>query len=756
MKLWWLSLPIRIPVAVSLALILATVGLCACGPQNAPTPAAEDPALLQQRLIQDQYAYGGTRGFYFLPPISPTLPVFPGRFEGRLAPMVRIDHVDAQGNTLDTVASYIGSVNTFGERLLRNLNQEFYVVRFRSGFVTLDPQASYRIRVFADALGPELGVADLDVVDNPIASYLVDRLNYVPLVRGDTLPIRFRIEKSAVDADDDGVFDWLDNCPSVANAPVSSGSIPPDVAVSMEPMPPGCDPDLDMCDPQEQDLNPLTPGQLDQDGDGIGDACDCPVGFDGVPSTGCPDTDECSRGTDQCSALVSCDNTPGSYTCGACPAGYAGDGYLCLDIDECQTNNGGCSPVVACHDLDGSFACDPCPPGYAGDGFVCDDIDECSVDNGTCGRDRCVNSVGSHACEYVPPHVVSLASAPGADHTCALINDGRVFCWGANTEGQLIDGTLSDRPSPQPVQGVTSAVAITAGARRTCALLDASNRTELRCWGDNSRGELGDGTTQPRQYPAVVQGLDDVKAAASGDSHTCAIHTSGETLCWGDNLYGELGDGTTLMRLAPTPVLGLSNATALAAGQFHTCARLASGEATCWGLEPYNRGGSMMVVQTSPVTIVGLTDVVQLSAGEMHTCARLVSGQVKCWGSNPYGTGDGTSFARATPQPVTGLSNAITIASGSYHSCAALSSGQAVCWGRNMFGSLGDGSTETRLRPKAVPGLTDVTQVTAGRAHSCALTASGAVYCWGDNLDGQLGDSTMTVRQSPVAITLPL
>src|SRR5262249_42867627 len=149
----------------------------------------------------------------------------------------------------------------------------------------------------------------------------VNRSAFVPLVRGRTLPIRFRIETSAVDQDGDGVFDWLDNCPNVKNPPqqVSNDSPRATGRASWS-----CNPDASECDPQEQDCNPATFTQPDSDGDGVGDACECTAGFTGGGSSGCMDIDECMQQPAVCDPLTQCTNTAGSYTCSACPAGYAG------------------------------------------------------------------------------------------------------------------------------------------------------------------------------------------------------------------------------------------------------------------------------------------------------------------------------------------------------------------------------------------------------------------------------------------------
>jgi alpha-tubulin suppressor-like RCC1 family protein len=386
-----------------------------------------------------------------------------------------------------------------------------------------------------------------------------------------------------------------------------------------------------------------------------------------------------------------------------------------------------------------------------------------------------------------------------------LLVDGTVRCWGANYEGEIGDGTTDQRDAPVIVEssGGSSAaladvVAIAAGGFHTCALLADGT---VRCWG----GAYG-------LAPVVVktgvgsQALSNVIALAAGAHHTCALMATGTVQCWGENYYGALGDGTKTYRPMPVTVrssttsrLALSGVRAIAAGQFHTCALLAGGTVKCWGLnvavnDPFGlwtSGGQLgdgtTTNRSAPVTVksaagsaTALSTVRAIATGGLHTCALLAAGTMKCWGDNTtYGQiGDGTVTARRTPVSVrssatvsTPLSGIAAIVAGQWHTCALLVAGPVKCWGSNTFGHLGDGTTTTRHAPVTVRSsaassspLTGVsaiaTEVFAGQDGGgdrvCALLAIGAVKCWGDNAYGTVGDGTTTERHAPVnVINLP-
>ena len=398
----------------------------------------------------------------------------------------------------------------------------------------------------------------------------------------------------------------------------------------------------------------------------------------------------------------------------------------------------------------------------------------CASDAESCGFDsigdcaiECTEAAdsGTYTACGVETEIVSTflalddSVAFGDRHTCLRLLDGTVECWGHNNQGQLGIGSASAQTysTGQPVTALGDRVdALASSYLHTCA---RTAKGEMKCWGDNYTGQLGDGTTVDQPSPVHVQNLGaDVAQTAAADQSSCAVLTSGILQCWGANNFGQLGDGTTTNQLTPQVVPNLDSVVKAAITR-HTCALQANGSLSCWGYNWYGQvgDGSRKNNKLSPVEIVAATDpqtAVDVCTGYEHTCAVLDDGTVKCWGRNNTGQiGDGSTSDRHDPTPVTGLTGARYVGCGYRHTCALLDDQTVWCWGHNAYGQLGKGSaTSFETTPFQVAGITGVRQIAIGRDYGCAGLDNGSLWCWGRNDEYQLGDES--TNNAPTAVRM--
>ena len=343
--------------------------------------------------------------------------------------------------------------------------------------------------------------------------------------------------------------------------------------------------------------------------------------------------------------------------------------------------------------------------------------------------------------------------AAGGRHSCVLFVS-RVFCWGANDRGQLGDGELEARDTPNAIVGDLEFAQVSAGRAHSCGVTRGG---DAYCWGSDERGQLGDATTTSRSAPVRVAGNLSFQYVRAGVDHTCGLTIGGEVACWGLNANGQLGDGSTANHSAPVTIKTSIRFISLSVGWTHTCAISSEGVAFCWGDNSSGQlGDDSRKEHHAPEPVAGALHFTSVAAGSGHTCAVSDAGDTYCWGKNSYGQlGNGNTSDQNAPAKVETPVRFASVALGSVHSCGRTRSGQAWCWGRNIYGQLGDASTTSRDAPVRVVGAANYASISATGAHTCGSTAEGETLCWGYNTDGQLGDGTHDHHSRPARVAIP-
>ena len=374
------------------------------------------------------------------------------------------------------------------------------------------------------------------------------------------------------------------------------------------------------------------------------------------------------------------------------------------------------------------------------------------------------------------PNPVEIAS--GREHSCVRFSNGGLKCWGKNDEGQLGYGNQDNRGDNSNEMGSRlpwinlgvgkSAKAISAGTGHTCAIL---NDDSVKCWGRNFDGELGIGDSDNnRELTPTAVNLGTGKSAkmiATGHIHTCAILNDDSLKCWGSNTYGQLGYGDKTHRNAPadsTVNLGTGkSAKKIATGAWHTCAILNDNSVRCWGS---NYAGQLGIDSQTSVPSPRTVDLGEgrsaqgIFLGLDHTCALLDDDALACWGKNSYNQA-GIAHLSGTLDPKFNLlvphivnfaqddQYPQSLSLGEEHTCAILDDDSLICWGSGANGQLGYESTDNQstLPTTSIDLGTDktVTMVTSGRGFTCALLNDHTVKCWGRNSSGELGAEDSTV-----------
>ena len=464
----------------------------------------------------------------------------------------------------------------------------------------------------------------------------------------------------------------------------------------------------------------------------------------------CPGDLFCSRETSEC--------IPAAFR--SCGDGIVQDWERCDDghRDACGTCDENCTG--------------PGLGAECGDEVVCPELERC--DDGyadACGRCNADCSGGGSGLREpdgstICPEYRFTRIAGGTGHTCAIADNGSLWCWGDNSAGQFGDGTDVDSRLPRRSGDGYDWAAVGAGMTHPCGL---TKDGRLWCWGGGGSGQLGSGGMDSTASPAEVRIMGPAGAVEDGHRwtsvsvagwHSCGTRDDGTAWCWGFNTAHQVNPG--LLERVPEPFrVGDAEfrsvpVRSVHTGRWHSCALREDDSLWCWGRNVDGQiADAPERVVTDPRRLDGSWSAAAL--GPYHTCGIRTDGQLWCWGmreSGRLGTG-GTDEEGSAPAARVGDQTWRTLTAGGWFTCAIRTDGTLWCWGGNEAGAVGDGANEHRFVPTRVGAHDDWLGVWAGRYHACGIRADGGTHCWGSNSDDQLGlvrqDAPEPVRVAPPA-----
>ena len=436
----------------------------------------------------------------------------------------------------------------------------------------------------------------------------------------------------------------------------------------------------------------------------------------------------------------------------------------CVAVPFC-TNNGGCISTDGRHG-------------------VCEASGRCSYYDASCSTSRRILDGEKNACVPAGNSCITQLSL-GEAHSCALRTDGAIYCWGRNDEGQVGDGTEQDRSTPTRVVGLPAGrtvLQIAAGELHTCAILDDNT---VWCWGTNEQHILGQcndaalvSSAQPLMVPrwgantAASPACDPTTpfkatSIAAGGVHNCAVGTDASVYCWGENSHGnqggQCGQDNGILDPVPGPlkIAGTitQGANAVQVGDEYSCILASDHSVWCFGcndLYELGQGSGNSVNSYKPLAVQGLADVDYLVLADETGCVVTRQKTLFCWGSGSTGI-----FGKQLSD--IDRASYITNGTGAFSGgtsaslCVTQSDGSFSCFGANDLGQCGNGTSSpqaTFAPTSSSTYLATVSKASLGATHTCAITTDGALWCWGANDHGQLGDGQILGSETQL-VTVP-
>lgn len=675
-----------------LASLFVVVAAITCTDREPVSPTPRGPVA----QISDGVHSGGNAHFYFLPPLVPA-PTTSGVFDPSLSPVVQICAFGTDGCLTPLVAEFTTSSGPGSETVRVNPTDENYVVNWHTDRFALDPATTYRIQVLV--AGTLLGFAD--VVASAKDAKNVQTGQFIPLVNGRTLPIRFRIEHGAVFVIG-AAGGSITAEGGAVTIDVPPGALPGDVGITVSTV---------AQIPADARIVPGSAFRFGPEGTRFAVPVHLTIGYDAasVPPGVSEATLRLLKVVRNGFVLVSgSSNDPLSHT-------VSGDISSFSDYLAGPTSS---AFILRSISVGGIHSC----------GVSQADVAYCWGDNAS-GQLGDGTTTPSTTPIMVSGGLAFASISAGGLSTCGLTTAMEAYCWGDNELGQIGDGTIQNRLTPTLPGGSLSLTSLIAGGATVCGLTAPG---AAYCWGPSFFGSVGAPVTESCFFnnsqvpcttsPLAVTGGVQFATIAPSSFHTCGLTSGGEAYCWGYNQYGQLGAATS-----------------------ETCGAFG---APC---------------STTPIAVDGGVAFTAIALGDHYTCGVATDTRAYCWGLNFAGRlGDGTTTNRSSPTPVSGGLTFVAVTAGVHHTCGLTDTQDAYCWGTNSVGQLGNGLTTNSLVPVPVGGGLKFVAISALGEHTCALTAAGEAYCWGMNQYGELGAPTteqcafgIACSTSPIRVSDP-
>ena len=360
--------------------------------------------------------------------------------------------------------------------------------------------------------------------------------------------------------------------------------------------------------------------------------------------------------------------------------------------------------------------------------------------------------------KFVPPEWTMIAG--GNVHSLAVNEKGELYAWGDNLKGQLGDGTFIGKVVPTRIGTASNWIRIASQGSHNLAV---NERGELYAWGENGDGQLGDGSTDNRNTPTRIGTASNWTEIAVSSTNSAAINSDGELYTWGSNQYGQLGNDTASMTPTkiPTRIGNDTDWKYVSSGFYFSMALKTNGELYGWGWNALwggRLGDGTNVNKYKPTRILDASNWKQISSSFGHSLAVNTKGELYAWGLNWNGRlGDGTTTNRNRITRIGTDSDWKHVSAAGGFSMAIKNNGELFTWGSNFAGQLGDGTTTNRNTPTRIGGTaSDWKHIAGGVAHGLGIYGKGELYAWGSNFYGEVGDGTNENRRFiPVQINHP-